>query len=124
MTKSESFKRKGLQGEIDYESLAAFLSYMLFGIIWYFVDDDLRKSDFTTFHVKQSINFIVILFILSFFNIVLGIIPIFNIIVHAVFVLCLGILFVVWFVAIIRVADGKAEYMPLIGKLADKYLWF
>ena len=37
------------------EKLCAIFSYLVFGLIWYLIDRDFRRSDYVTFHVKQSL---------------------------------------------------------------------
>ena len=44
----------------DNSKLVAVLSYLLIGIIWYFVDDKVKKNAFAKFHVKQALNLFII----------------------------------------------------------------
>ena len=37
------------------ERLCAVFSYPVFGLIWYLIDKEFRRSDYVTFHVKQSL---------------------------------------------------------------------
>ena len=53
MAKKES-KSSG-KASVENEKVCAILSYLLIGIIWYFADEKMKKSNFAKFHVKQGI---------------------------------------------------------------------
>ena len=53
MAKKESGKSS--KGDSGNNKLCAILSYILIGVIWYFVDEKMKKDDFVKFHVKQGI---------------------------------------------------------------------
>ena len=40
-------------------NLCAILAYLLVGIIWYFVDEKMKKDKFVKFHVKQAITLMI-----------------------------------------------------------------
>lgn len=104
------------------EKLVAGLSYILIGIIWYFIDDKIKKSEFAKFHVKQAMNFILIGFLVSAaINVVSQILfDIFDIIEQIV-----GLIFLIlWIIAIINVINHESKRIPLIGVFAEKYLKF
>ena len=101
--------------------ICAILSYLLIGVIWYFVDKDMQKDDFVKFHAKQGL-------VLLIFSII------WNIIISMLF----GMLFYTfafwWFIHLLSyvplilviigilnaVNDKKAE-LPVIGKFASKF---
>lgn len=106
----------------------AILSYFLIGIIWYLLDDKMKRDSLAKYHVKQSLNLAIIGFI---FSIALGIFStIFTLITFGIGAILLvplyaviGIFwFVIWLIGIINAAKGKQEEVPIIGKFADKYL--
>jgi uncharacterized membrane protein len=110
----------------DQEKTVAILSYFLIGIIWYFVDEKIKKSSFVKYHVKQAINMFVIGIALSlafsFVSMMLFfiMIPIFYTL-SRLFGLALTVL---WVFGIVYAAQGKEKPVPLIGEFADKYLKF
>ena len=52
--------------EIEEGKAAAVLSYLLIGIIWYFVDEKMKKNSYVKFHVQQAIVLIIASVIYSF----------------------------------------------------------
>ena len=107
----------------DNSKICAILSYLLIGIIWYFVDKDMQKDDFVKFHVKQGL----VLFLFSIiWNVVI------NILFHALLFSMLGGL---WFIihllvyvplilvilGIINAVNGNKNELPVIGKFASKF---
>ena len=53
--------------------LCAIIAYLLLGIIWYFVDEKVKKDKFAQFHVKQAIVFLVLSIIV---NVIGGLLPV------------------------------------------------
>ncbi|MFH1212099.1 MAG: DUF4870 domain-containing protein [Candidatus Woesearchaeota archaeon] len=118
-------------GKIENEQTVAILSYLLIGIIWFFVDEKVRKSSFAKFHVKQALNLLIISLAISIiFNIlhVLLIIPlfgaVFNVVLSVIRFVIGVILFVLWLIGIISAASNKSKELPIIGHFAGKYLTF
>lgn len=60
VTKEEKKSEKS-----DNTTLCAALSYLLIGLIWYAIDDKMKKSEFVKFHVKQGLILLVIAVIYS-----------------------------------------------------------
>ena len=52
--------------EIDDGKLCAVLSYFVIGIIWFLVDEKMKKNSYVSFHVKQAI-------VLLIFSILIGV---------------------------------------------------
>jgi len=105
------------------------LAYMLIGIIWYLVDEEAKKDEYTKFHVKQGI---VLLIASIIYSIILGIImtilgSIFILIPGAGLVLftILGILYYVplifCIIGIITAATDKQKELPIIGWFGNKF---
>ena len=99
---------------IENEKLCSILSYVLVGIIWFFVDDKIRKSEKVKFHVKQGM----VLLIADLIAMVIsGIFPIGFIgsQILYIFILILAI------IGIINAANDSQKVLPLIGGLAEKF---
>ena len=98
--------------QVENEKLCAILSYvMLIGVIWYFVDEKMKKSTLAKFHTKQAL----VLFIASsgisivmFVTIIL--IPFLALVVPASFIL--------WIIGIINAANEQQKELPVIGSFA------
>ncbi len=102
---------------IKYEKLVAVLSYFLIGIIWYFVDKEMRESKLVKFHVKQSLNLYV-------FNVILAIL--YGFLYFLIFIwmiLDLG-LTILWIFGLVYAFKEETKEIPLIGQFAEKYLTF
>ncbi len=94
--------------------VCAILSYFLVGIIWYFVDEKMKKNKFVRLHAQQGLALIVIsiaLMIVSFILPFLGL----------VWLLANIALFVLWLIGLIKAITGKSEGVPLVEKLAEKF---
>jgi uncharacterized membrane protein len=100
--------------EIENGKICALLAYLLFGIIWYFADEKMKKNNFAKFHTKQGI-ILIITSILG--SVILGIIPVLGWIVYPIFQL--GIL-IFAILGIINSLNGKEKELPVIGQFAKK----
>ncbi len=102
----------------DEGKACAVLAYILVGIIWYFVDEKMRKNTYAKFHVKQAL---ILLFLSIAISIVGSVIPI----IGWFIILPLGSLFtfVLWIIGIINSLSGKEKKLPIVGGLA-KHLTF
>jgi uncharacterized membrane protein len=105
------------------EKICAILSYLLIGLIWYMVDEKVRKSSFVKYHVKQGL---VLLIVDVIYSIILGIIAVpLMIISLGMFAPILYLLYyvpLIWAViGIINAANDKEKELPLIGKFAEKF---
>ena len=107
----------------DNSQLCAILSYLLIGIIWYLVDDKLKKSDFAKFHVKQSIILIIFAIIWSMIFAVLPVIISFNLGTYAIWLIyqlvsIIPLVFVI--IGIINALNSQKKELPIIGEYAKK----
>ena len=116
--------------EVDEGKVCAILAWFFpIGLIWYFVDDKMKKNKFVEFHVKQSlalaifaIGFVIVSMILTT---ILGALPG----VGFLLVLLWGILalivdifiFVLFIIGLIRAIQGEKKELPLVGKYASKF---
>jgi uncharacterized membrane protein len=108
----------------DSGKTAAILSY--FGIIlWliaYFALHKDKKTDFGSYHLRQTLLFAiistVIYFVLSFFmGILIATTGMFGII-YLAYIVYVG-LFIIWIIGFIGVLNGEKKPMPLIGERAQ-----
>ena len=107
-------KQKDNKQNIENEKLCAILSYLLIGIIWFFIDEKIKKSNYVKFHVKQGL----VLLIADLIVMVLAGIPIIGW--FAAPILYLLILIGV-IIGIINAANNTQNQLPLIGYLAEKF---
>ena len=115
--------------EVDDGKLCAVLSYLVIGIIWFFVDEKMKKNAYVGFHVKQAL-------VLLIFSIVIGVL---NIILSAIFGLIAFVTFglgsilmlipsllsllplVLWIFGIVFSAQGIEKELPVIGQYGNKF---
>lgn len=106
----------------DNSKAVAILSYFLVGIIWYFVDEDVRKNKEVKFHVKQALNIGIISIVLS---VVLGWFTLFTFgFFYFIFVLVRIGVFVLWLIGLINAINMNKKEIPVVGEFAEKYLTF
>lgn len=98
--------------------LCAVLSYLIIGIIWYFVDEKMKQNDFVKFHVKQSLLLIIVNVV---GGLILGIIPVIGWLLLPFFGIATLIL---WVIGVINSLNGAKKDLPLIGSYADRLLKF
>lgn len=108
MAKKQSSKSSSNKG-------CAILSYLLIGIIWYFVDNKMKKDSFVKFHVKQGLG----LLILDIIVCIIAGIPILGWIIAPILNIIVLVLLIV---GIINAANNKEKELPIIGKYASD--WF
>ena len=101
----------------DNGKACAVLSYFLVGIIWYFVDENMKKNDFVKFHVKQALG-------LTIANLVLGTVLLVTVLGSLLFPLLNLTVLVLAIIGIIDAMNGNKKELPLIGKYSTKYLKF
>jgi len=95
------------------EKACSLLSYLIIGIIWFFIDKDIRKSEKVKFHVKQSI----ILFITNLIIWAISGVPFMGEFVAKI--LFLGII-ILLIIGIINVLNDKKKELPILGGFAKK----
>lgn len=93
----------------------AITAYLLIGIIWYFVDEKMRKNSFAKFHVQQSIVLLIASVIASIAGAILAIIPFIGFLISIV--LNIAVL-VLWIMGILNAVNGKEKELPIIGNYA------
>lgn len=86
----------------DNKKACAILSYLVIGIVWFFIDKTLRDDEFAKFHAKQGM--------------VLTAISILNSMVHIIFItkfISIG-LFVLMIIGISNAWQMKKDYLPVV----------
>src|SRR4030042_2111361 len=104
----------------------AILSYLLIGIIWFFVDDKMRKNNYAKFHVKQALilllAWVVVWVALAILGLIMGWIPVAGGVVMWILRIVFGlILFIIWLIGILAAATSKEKELPVIGTYADRF---
>lgn len=128
MVKKKTVK-KSKASRPEHEKLVAALAYLLVGIIWYFADDEMKKSNFVKYHVKQGLNLMIIsfavYFVLGIFLSFLFMIPFVGWVLNSLIYAAVGItVTVLWIIGLVNAINEKKKELPLIGKFAEKYLTF
>ncbi len=98
----------------DNNKLCAILSYLLVGVVWYFVDDKIKKDEFAKFHVKQAVILLIADIVA---NAVLMIIPILGWILIPILNLAILVLAVI---GIMNAINNEKKELPYIGQYASK----
>lgn len=127
--KAKELKAKVSGGDIENGKLCAALAYFLIGIIWYFVDDNMKKNAFAKFHVKQGIVALVfgIVFFIAYsivFMIItfpLRFIPILGWMIIMILSLVYWIPLIFDIIGLVYAIQGKEKQLPIIGRFGDKF---
>lgn len=100
----------------DYSTVFGVFTYLIFlvGLIWYLVDDEIKKNKFAKFHFKQSLVLIIayiiclaganILFFIPFLRSAVGIVG-----------------FVLAIIGVVNVVNKEQKELPVIGTFAEKF---
>lgn len=112
-------------GSVDEGKICAILAYLLIGVIWYFVDEKMKKNSFVRFHVKQGLVVLAISIVFWIVQAVLimplmfvpglgwGLFTIFRLIGLAILVLVI--------IGIVYAAQGKQNELPVVGKFGSRF---
>jgi len=100
----------------DNAKLCAILSYFLAGIVWYYVDDKMKKNKFAEFHAKQALVLLITSIIINVVGMIIPIIGWFIILPIG------GLLVLIWWIlGLIYAATDKKTELFLIGQFAKKF---
>ncbi|MDO8507816.1 MAG: hypothetical protein Q7S53_04615 [bacterium] len=116
--------------EVEEGKVCAILAFVsLIGVIWYFVDEKMKKNSYAKFYVQQALVLAVTMIVayvgLFMLNIILGFIPFIGLIFAALSIFLwfglwiLGIVLVI--MGIIGAAGGTKKELPIIGKYGSKF---
>ncbi|MFW6014194.1 MAG: DUF4870 domain-containing protein [Nanoarchaeota archaeon] len=130
-TKTESMKKapakkksaakgpeKKVQKKVENENIASALTYIVLGIIWFFIDEEMYKSSLAKFHTKQAINLWIVIVLLNFLSALLFFLAPLISTLAGMFALVLVI------IGIINGLNAEKKELPIIGQAAKKYLKF
>jgi uncharacterized membrane protein len=126
-------EKKTSSGTIENEKLVSILAYFLVGIIWYFADEKVKKSNITKFHTKQALNLLIISVAISIiYSIIMAVLtPLFlfgGFVLMGIFSLLALLInlciLVLWILGLINAINQKQKEIPIIGGFANKYLTF
>jgi uncharacterized membrane protein len=95
------------------ENVAGFFCYLLgfiTGIVFLVVE---KKSRFVKFHAMQSTITFLGLFVIS---IILGFIPIINLLLIPIWILSL----ILWLILMVKALRGERYSLPIVGKMAEE----
>ena len=118
MAVKKSSSSKSSSSGSDNGVICAVLSYFLIGIIWFFVDEKMKRNNFVKFHVKQSLVLLVLSVCLMIVSMVLAIIPILGWAISLILNICLLVL---WVLGLVYALQGKSQAVPVVGHFADKF---
>lgn len=106
-----------MASDVDNGKICAILAYLFpIGLIWYLVDDKMRKNKFAGWHVHQSLAAAIVVII---GNVAGTIIPIIG---WFVLLPLVAIASLVWFVqGLINSIGGKEKDLLFLGGLAKKF---
>jgi len=114
--------------QIENEKLCAILSYILIGVIWYFVDEKMKKSELARYHAKQGLALLIAAIIYSIIVSVLVSILFIPMVFTGtglgliLIVRVLNLIPLIWVViGIINAANGNMKPLPLIGRFGEKF---
>lgn len=105
-------EKEGSSTGLD-ENVAGFLCYLVVfitGIVFLVVE---KKSRFVRFHAMQSTITFLGLFVIS---IILGVIPIIQLLVFPIWILSL----VLWLLLMVKALRGEQYSLPIVGKMAEE----
>lgn len=107
----------------ENEKIASILCYFLVGIIWYFVDENLKKNSNVKFHSKQALNLIVISIVLNIgFTILYNILFFMRFAVSSIESIVGLAILILWIIGLINAINSKKSEIPIVGQFANKYL--
>ena len=109
----------------DNSKICAVLSYILIGIIWYFVDEKMKKNSFAKFHAKQGLVLLICSIIYSVALQVISmilLISLIGIVLLPIVMILAYVPLVLMIIGIINAVNNNTKELPIIGKYANK--WF
>ncbi len=124
----ETKEDKKTEKKSDNSTLCAALSYLLIGLIWYAIDEKMKKNDFVKFHVKQGLILLVIAviysIILQIITFPLHFLGFLGEIIIWVLQLTNLIFVVLAIIGIINAINKNKKILPIIGDYAEDLFTF
>jgi len=112
--------------EVEEGKVCAILAWIFpIGLIWYFVDEKMKKNSFAKFHVQQSLTLAIIAIALSVISMFVGmlglvLLPIAGILLLVIWAVNIA-LFVLWIIGIIGAINGTQKELPIVGQYGKKF---
>lgn len=103
--------------DVEQGKICAILAWFFpIGLIWFFVDENMKKNKFAEFHVKQSLVLAIAAIII---NVAGTIIPVLGWFI----ILPIGnlLVFVFFIIGLIKAIQGEEKELPIIGKFGEKF---
>ncbi|MGM5480036.1 MAG: DUF4870 domain-containing protein [Nanobdellota archaeon] len=111
---------KAKKQEIDDGKACAILAYFFpIGLIWYLVDENMKKNKFAQFHVYQGLVLAITAIILSIVAVILTAISL-GFLFFIAWIVNIAML-VLFIIGIINSAQGEEKPLPVIGHHAKKF---
>ena len=102
------------------QKILSAVSYLVVGILIYFISEELQKDNFFKFHVKQSIVLlmvdIIVVVIVPILSFILAWVPFINILFLIVDIILDLVIFVFILIGIYNSVNGKMAALPVIGE--------
>ena len=99
---------------IEEGKTCAILAYLLLGIIWYFVDEKMKKNDFAKFHVKQAMVLLIVSLVgslaLGMTFVLSWLIPLYQL-----------LIFILLVIGMYNAFNSEKKELPFIGKFGEKF---
>src|SRR3989338_243662 len=110
-TSSKQSSSSNIEGSVMACSI---LSYLVIGVIWYFVDENMRKNEFVKYHAKQGLMLIIASIVFS----IISTIPLIGWTISWI----LEIILLVWLIlGIVNVVNHQKKPLFVIGPWAEKW---
>jgi uncharacterized membrane protein len=115
-----------MANDIENGKACAALAYLFpIGLIWYLVDEKMKRNKFVAFHVYQSLAFAIVYFVAWVAMSIVGVI-------FAITIVLAPIAFLLWLVVslaglawflqgLINALSGKQNKLFLIGSIGDNF---
>ena len=115
--------------DVEEGKVCAILAYLFFvvGLLWYFLDENMKKNKFAAFHVKQAITLMLASTALGFGIGILAVILTITIIGILFIIPLMLLVFVpsIWtIIGVVYSLQGKMKPLPLIGEYGEKWFKF
>ncbi|MBN2457529.1 DUF4870 domain-containing protein [Candidatus Woesearchaeota archaeon] len=117
-TAKKETKEKGAASDTK---ICAVLTYLIVGIIWYFVDEKMKKDNFVRYHTKQALGYWGLAIAVSIVSNIIAFIPFLG---WAIATLLNLVLLVLFIIGIYYSATGKTKPLPVIGAFAERIFTF
>lgn len=118
MSKKSKAKKASTTSSADNSKICAVLSYILIGLIWYLVDESVKKNAFAKYHVKQGLVLLIFAIIVWIVDAILMFIPVIGWLAIVILELLLLVLVII---GIVNAINDKQAELPVIGKYANKF---